>query len=208
MRCRLQRNRSGKQQRHAGSPGSGDNRHRLWKSGITTHAQRCLSLDKILGASEFNNLRNFLRLAFWYEFHPCSTPCAFGSGLLYRFLRSSQSLLIENLALRQQLAVFKRHHSRPRLTPSDKVFWVLLRCFWSSWKTALVVTPETVVRWHRSGFQLYWRFISRVRKPVGDRRDPRSDLPNGGRESLCSAKSRCALTQQFLRANIHGAARR
>jgi hypothetical protein len=33
----------------------------------------------------------------------------------------------------------------------------------------IVVTPETVVRWHRSGFQLYWRFLSRVRKPVGRR---------------------------------------
>jgi putative transposase len=92
------------------------------------------------------------------------------SGFLHRFLRSRQSLLIENLALRQQLAVFKRQHSRPRLTPSDKIFWVLLRRFWSSWKAALiVVTPETVVRWHRSGFLLYWRLLSRVRKPVGRR---------------------------------------
>jgi hypothetical protein len=92
------------------------------------------------------------------------------SGILHQFLRSRQSLLIGNLALRQQLAVFKRQHSRPRLTPSDKIFWVLLRRFWFSWKAALiVVTPETVVRWHRSGFELYWRFLSRVRKPVGRR---------------------------------------
>jgi putative transposase len=50
----------------------------------------------------------------------------------------------------------------------DKLFWVVLRRFWSSWNEALiVVTPETVVRWHRAGFQLYWRLISRVRKPVG-----------------------------------------
>jgi len=42
------------------------------------------------------------------------------SGLLHRFLRSRQSLLIENLALRQQLAVLKRQHSRPRLTPSER----------------------------------------------------------------------------------------
>src|SRR5580692_9851598 len=75
------------------------------------------------------------------------------SGFLCRFLRSRQSLLIENLALRQQLAVFKRQHSRPRLTLSDKIFWVLLRRFWSSWKAALiVVTPETVVRGTDRGF--------------------------------------------------------
>ena len=43
--------------------------------------------------------------------------------------------------------------------------------FWSTWKEALIViTPETVVRWHRAGFRLYWRMISRVRKPTGRRR--------------------------------------
>ena len=76
--------------------------------------------------------------------------------------------MVENLALRQQLAVFKRRNSRPRLRLADKFFWILLHRFWSSWRTALiVVSPDTVVRWHRAGFQLYWRFISRVRKPVG-----------------------------------------
>lgn len=76
--------------------------------------------------------------------------------------------MIENLALRQQLAV--RQRRRPMLATMDKLFWVILRRFWSSWKEALiVVTPDTVVRWHRAGFQLYWRLISRVRKPVGRR---------------------------------------
>jgi hypothetical protein len=43
--------------------------------------------------------------------------------------------------------------------------------FWSTWKQALiVVTPETVVRWHRAGFRFYWRLISRVRRPAGRRR--------------------------------------
>jgi hypothetical protein len=78
--------------------------------------------------------------------------------------------LIENVALRQQLAVFKRGNSRPKLTVADRIFWVFLRRFWSSWKTALiVVSPDTVVRWHRVGFQLYWRLISRARKPQGRR---------------------------------------
>ena len=77
-------------------------------------------------------------------------------GLLKRLLRSRQSLLIENLALRQQLAVFKRQNRRPRLLATDKLFWVVLRRFWSLWKNALIVVkPESVVRWHRAGFQLY-----------------------------------------------------
>ena len=75
-------------------------------------------------------------------------------GLCLRLLHSRRSLMIENLALRQQLAVFKRQHSRPKLAVADKLFWVVIRRFWASWKTALiVVSPDTVVRWHRAGFK-------------------------------------------------------
>jgi putative transposase len=77
---------------------------------------------------------------------------------------------LENLALRQQLAALKRRHPRPRLGALDKLFWVLARRFWSGWKQALfIVTPETVVRWHRSGFALYWHAISKARRMVGRR---------------------------------------
>ena len=56
----------------------------------------------------------------------------------------------------------------------DNLFWVLLRRFLPSWKSALiVVSPDTVVRWHRAGFQLYWRLISRVRRPLGRRPVPK-----------------------------------
>ena len=90
--------------------------------------------------------------------------------LLVRLFHSEQRLLIENLALRQQFAVFKRRNSRPKLIVADKIFWMFLRRFWSCWKAALiVVSPDTVVRWHRAGFQLYWRLISRARKPMGRR---------------------------------------
>jgi putative transposase len=91
-------------------------------------------------------------------------------GVLLRLFRSRRGLLIENLALRQQLAVFKRQHCRPRLAVIDKLFWIFLCRFWSSWKkTLIMVSPDTVVRWHRAGFQLYWRLISRVCKPIGRR---------------------------------------
>ena len=91
-------------------------------------------------------------------------------GLLVRLFHSRKRLLIENLALRQQLAVFKRKHTRLRLTAGEKLFWVALRRFWSSWKKDLiVVAPDTVVRWHRAGFQLYWRLLSRARKQLGRR---------------------------------------
>src|ERR1700693_1644945 len=95
-------------------------------------------------------------------------------GALIRLSRSRGNLVLENLVLRQQLAVLKRRHRRPSLGLLDKLFWVVVRRFWSGWKQALlVVTPETVVRWHRTGFRMYWRLISRVRAQVGRRRTPK-----------------------------------
>ena len=91
-------------------------------------------------------------------------------GALGRTFQSRQNLILENLALRQQLAVLKRRHPQPRLNGFDKLFWVVVHRWWSGWKHALiVVTPETVVRWHRAGFHWYWRMISKVRNPVGRR---------------------------------------
>src|SRR5260221_12877376 len=49
----------------------------------------------------------------------------------------------------------------------DKLFWVVIRRFWSGWQQSLIaVTPEIVVRWHRGGFRLYWKLISKVRRPA------------------------------------------
>jgi transposase InsO family protein len=95
-------------------------------------------------------------------------------GMLVRVFRGWQSLLLENLALRQQLVALKRRHPRPSLGLFDKLFWVVGRRVWSAWKQSLIiVTPETVIRWHRSGFRMYWRLISRVRRQVGRKQTPR-----------------------------------
>jgi len=106
-------------------------------------------------------------------------------GTVFRAFLTHRSLMLENLALRQQLVVLKRKHPRPNLGPLDKLFWVLARRFWSGWKEMLVlVQPETVARWHRAGFKAYWAFLCKVRKPVGGGRrisqDIRAfDLPDG-----------------------------
>jgi hypothetical protein len=81
-------------------------------------------------------------------------------------------LALENLALRQQLAVLRRSVPRPRLRPWDRLFWAWLSRYWGGWKDALViVVPATVVGWHRQGFRLYWRWKSRGR-PGRPRIDP------------------------------------
>jgi len=72
--------------------------------------------------------------------------------------RTQRDLAIENLALRQQLAILKSRSPRPNLSNSDRLFWVVVSRLWSNWHTALhVVQPATVIRWHRIGFKIYWK---------------------------------------------------
>src|SRR5712664_2157526 len=60
--------------------------------------------------------------------------------------------------------------STAKTRPSRQAFWVAVRRFWSGWQQSLIaVRPETVVRWHRGGFHLYWKLICKVRRPVGRR---------------------------------------
>ena len=88
--------------------------------------------------------------------------------LFTRCFRSRRDLALENLALRQQLGVLKQKHPHPRLAASDRLFWVVLRRLWTGWRSALIlVQPETVIRWHRAGFKLYWTWLSRHRTRVG-----------------------------------------
>jgi putative transposase len=95
-------------------------------------------------------------------------------GMFFRLFRARRALLLENLALRQQLVVLKRHHPRPSHCALDRFFWVAARRVWSDWKRSLIiVTPETVIRWHRAGFRLYWSLISRVRRQVGRKMTPK-----------------------------------
>src|SRR5262245_63539869 len=67
--------------------------------------------------------------------------------------------------LRQQLVVLKRSApARLRLRPADRLIFVwLYRLCPSVLEAAVVFKPETLVRWHRSGFRLYWRWKSRRR---------------------------------------------
>ena len=82
-------------------------------------------------------------------------------------LRNRAELAMENLALRQQLATLHRTTPRPPLRLTDRAFWLGLSRIWSGWADALVIVkPDTVVRWHRAGFRLFWRWKSRARTPA------------------------------------------
>ena len=71
-------------------------------------------------------------------------------------------LVLENLALRQQLSALKRTTKRPHLRRRDRLFWIVLARLWRNWRTALVlVQPDTVVRWHRDWLRRRWTRRSR-----------------------------------------------
>ena len=86
------------------------------------------------------------------------------------FLIARHRLAVEAVALRQQLAVYKRKRPRPKLNRFDRLFWVVVRQIWANWSESLIlVKPETVVAWHRAGYRPFWKWRSR-RQRLGRRR--------------------------------------
>jgi len=87
--------------------------------------------------------------------------------VLFSFLRSlfqtRAALHLENLALRHQLNLLRRtHQGRIRLNRAGRLFWVWLSRVCSAWRSVLVIVkPDTVIRWHRKGFRLYWKWKSK-----------------------------------------------
>jgi putative transposase len=84
-------------------------------------------------------------------------------GTLTDLARSKSELVAENTLLRQQLIILRRQVKRPACTKTDRMLLVLLAKMARSWKQALfIVQPETLLRWHRQGFKLYWKYRSRA----------------------------------------------
>ena len=92
--------------------------------------------------------------------------------VIFLVLAGHEQVGLENLALRQQLEIYKRTVPRPKVRPMDRLFWVCLRRVWKDWKSALVIVrPETVLAWHRKRFKRYWTEISRHKNPGRPRTD-------------------------------------
>jgi hypothetical protein len=94
-------------------------------------------------------------------------------GTAADLLRGKPDLLIENALLRQQLLVLRRSVKRPVLTSADRTLLVLLAGRLRCWRAALlIIQPETLLRWHRAGFRLFWKAKSRSKSG-------RPSLPEG-----------------------------
>jgi putative transposase len=105
-------------------------------------------------------------------------------------LRSRRQLALENVALRHQLEVLQRNTKRPRLRTSDRALWALLSCVLPNWRRHLsILQPDTVIRWHRAGWRLYWRWRSN---------------PGRGRPKV-SAEVRTLIRRMSLESPLRGA---
>jgi transposase InsO family protein len=82
-------------------------------------------------------------------------------GAATDLLRGRAELVAENALPRQQLIVLARSTKRPRITRADRALLVLLASRVRAWRKALlIVQPATLLRWHRAGFRLFWRWRS------------------------------------------------
>jgi hypothetical protein len=88
-------------------------------------------------------------------------------SLIRATVRARETLVAENLLLRHQLTVLTRPtRRRPRLRGRDKLFWVVVRALRRDWRRhPVLVRPESVIRWHRQAWRLFWRW--RSRGPIG-----------------------------------------
>ncbi len=87
---------------------------------------------------------------------PAASPLV--GGTLADLVRSKPALIAENALLRQQIIILRRSVQRPRCTPADRTLLVFLASRVRLWRQALlIVQPETLLRWHRQGFRLFWR---------------------------------------------------
>src|SRR5216683_305579 len=87
-------------------------------------------------------------------------------GLLMLTVRPRRSIAAENLVLRRQLALFKERGVKPRRIDAAtrlSLAWLSRLCDWRS--CVIVVRPETIVRWHRAGWRVFWRYKSRPGRP-------------------------------------------
>ena len=115
------------------------------------------------------------------------------------FFRPTASLVAENPCLRQQLLVLQRRHPRPRLQDQDRRFWILASRWWPHWrKWLLIVTPGTVLGWHRKGWKAYWRRRSRRRGRSGRKTIP----PDVGLFICCMAAENFLWGQKRIQAEL------
>jgi putative transposase len=116
-------------------------------------------------------------------------------GVAADLIRTKPELIAENALLRQQLIVLERQVKHPTFTPLDRGLLVVLASRLPHWKQALlIVKPDTLLKWHRRGFKLFWRHRSQ-----GPVRQPRLD-----EETIALIKQMAVENRRWGTRRIHG----
>ena len=91
------------------------------------------------------------------------------TGILFDITLPRSQLMLENAMLRKQLIILRRQIERPKLNDTDRRWLVMLASRLQNWRQALlIVQPETLLRWHRELFRVFWKHKSRTKS-----REPR-----------------------------------
>ena len=113
-------------------------------------------------------------------------------GTIADFVKGKPELLVQNALLRQQLIILRRQVKRPVCRKTDRFLLLLLARMTQTWKQALfIVQPETVLRWHRELFRLFWKHKSKAdsRQPKLPLEDDRIDQGDGKQESALGSRA-------------------
>jgi len=139
--------------------------------------------------SIFNRVKNSIKK--WTQ--PVTVTLA--AGAVADLTRKRQDLLVENAILRQQLIVLKRSVKRPQFTTGDRTRLTLLARLTTFWQSAIyLVQPDTILRWHRDLFRLYWKWKS----------TPKSREPRIPRETIELIKKMARENPRWGTKKIHG----
>jgi hypothetical protein len=119
----------------------------------------------VLWFSQIPKLLINWRLLFFLRFR-CSPPLlALAAAFLVSF-RNRAAPQLEILALHHQLSALQRSVKRPKLTAADRFLWAWLSAVWEDWQpSSVIMTPATVIGWHRKGSGLFWTWKIRRGKP-------------------------------------------
>jgi len=89
---------------------------------------------------------------------------------LLSLFKSQTQLHLEVLFLRKQLEIVARSTPRLKMKPADRFFLDFLTDLFDSWKAALLIVKlETLIRWHRQNFRIFWKWKERVDGLAGQR---------------------------------------
>ena len=78
------------------------------------------------------------------------------------FFKTKTQLQLEIIFLRKQLEILNRSNNKIWIKNRDRLFFTFIKSIFSNWKSSLIIIkPETVIKWHRKGFQLYWIWKSK-----------------------------------------------